>query len=120
MNPNPLSSKINHFTSVDALEEEVQREEARLYNVAPYYRPTMGQYRKLLSLLRGSIQSHRDDERSVEVITQTLETEIKKKYRLADECKRLSSQISKMALRSYAAIDPSQILFRFGKLVILK
>lgn len=122
---------LNVVTTVDALEDEISNEEARLYNVAPYYRPTKGQHERLLRLLKGSLAIHRADESASNLLRERLEHFSKEAFEWRAEYNRLVKetteqiaglrhQIDKLRNNIDKSITGNKIRFRIGKLVILK
>lgn len=124
-------TKLTLLTSLDALEQEIAREEARIYNVAPYYRPTKSQYERLLNLLKGSLSLHKLNEQSQDTIADLLTeansevVSLQRQYGEleADTTERINGlrhQINRLRDNIDQAITGSKVLFRFGKVVILK
>lgn len=120
-------TQLTLLTSLDALEEEIAREEARIYNVAPYYRPTKSQYERLLNLLKGSLSLHRLNEESQDTISDLLSeaneriaSYHKDAEKYVEQIAGLRHQINRVRENIDKAITGNKILFRFGKVVILK
>jgi hypothetical protein len=97
------NGQVRSYDSMDELKERVAQERARIYKVARYYRPTLGQYKRLLEYLEGVISLYDIDK----VATEHLVSEIK--------LDKLN-----LAIFKFNAIMPMDIRFRLGKFVFLK